>query len=107
MLWLEISNGPCANSDTINITVVDNSSIDENDLSGIMLYPNPANGIVHILSKSDEIPSAMVFYNAEGVRVMSLHPLNDLIDINGLEPDVYIVELTFREYILKRRLIII
>jgi hypothetical protein len=38
---------------------------------------------------------------------MSIHPLNNTIDIGGLEPGVYIMELIFREKILKRRLIII
>jgi hypothetical protein len=89
------------------VNAVDNPSIKENDLYGILLYPNPATGSVQISIKSDEIPVSVVFYNQVGMKVMSLHPDNNIIDIRALKPGVYIMELVFREYTLKRRLLVI
>lgn len=106
-IWLDIYDWPCINSDTININVVDNSSINENIYPDILLYPNPVGKYSQIALKSADIPTSVVFYNQIGAEVLKLHPIDNLLDVRCLEPGVYIVELTFREYILKRRLIII
>jgi PKD repeat protein len=106
-IWLDIYEWPCINSDTININVVDNSSINENIHPEILLYPNPAGKSGQIALKSPEVPGSVVFYNQMGTEVLKLHPSDNLLDVRCLEPGVYIVELTFHEYILKRRLIII
>jgi hypothetical protein len=86
---------------------VDDPVINEHDLTGILLYPNPASGSVQITINSDEVPKYIVFYNQMGVQVRSLHPVNKSFNIKGLEPGVYLVELIFREYTINRRLIII
>jgi len=107
LFWLKINNGPCVASDSININVVDNSLISENNLHDILLYPNPASGSVQIKCNSEEIPSSVEFYNLMGVKVKSLHPMSNIIDVKNLEPGIYIVDITFRDYILKRRLIVL
>jgi hypothetical protein len=89
------------------INAIDNPLINDNDLSDVLLYPNPVSGSVQISIKSDEIPVSVIFYNQIGMNVKSLQPVNKLLDIKGLEPGVYIVELIFRENIIRKRLLII
>lgn len=81
--------------------------VNENDLSDILLYPNPAADFVQITGTLAEMPTSVIFYSNVGVKAMIQHPSNKLIDLSGLIPGIYIVELIFGEEIIKRRLIII
>ncbi len=105
-VWVSIGKNDCYNADSIIIHVIDDSAIDEQEQMTDLLYPNPASGSVQIGCKPGEVPEAVVFYNQVGIKVISLHPLNNTLDIRGLEPGVYIVKLVFRENILIRRLVI-
>jgi hypothetical protein len=106
-ITLESSDITLESKNLCLINAVDNPSKNENDLSGILLFPNPASGSVQISIKSDEIPLSVIFYNQVGMELKSLHPLSKLLDIKGLEPGVYLVELVFREYSVKRKLFVI
>lgn len=89
------------------INSVDKPLLNRHDLSDVLLYPNPATGSAQITIKSDEIPVYVVLYNEIGAKVKSLHPVNKILDIRGLEPGVYIVELMFRENLVRKRLLIL
>jgi hypothetical protein len=106
-IWLEISGELCSSIDTINILVIDNSAIIENDKIGISLYPNPAFTWLQIINDGCVVPELVTFYNQMGKDVMKLKPVNNLIDISGLKSGVYIVELVFKDSLIRRKLIIL
>jgi hypothetical protein len=107
LIWLDINNGPCDASDTIMIKVVDNSLIQENSGPDILIYPNPVETNFRIISPSGDIPECVVIYNCGGKEVMKLYPANNTIDVRSLQQGVYIGELIFHEYTIKRKIIIL
>jgi hypothetical protein len=107
LIWLDIDDGHCSATDTILIKVVDNSFIPENNPTDILLYPNPASTYFRIISRSGEVPESVIIYNYYGTRVKKLFPANNLIDISSIGQGVYVVELVFHEFTIKRKLIIL
>jgi hypothetical protein len=99
---LQITNGPCVASDTINIYVISNDDYDE-----IKLYPNPAWEYSDITIKARQVPHTIVIYNKLGQKVLILHPLDNTFNILGLEPGAYVVELLFQPNRVLRRLIVL
>ncbi len=107
LIWLDINTGPCSASDTIMVKVIDNSMVQENERPDILIYPNPAETNFQIISRSGEVPETTSIYNCDGNRVLKLHPTNNQIEIRSLERGVYIVELDFHDFAIKRKLIVL
>lgn len=105
-IWLDIFSDHCSGSDTINIVVIDNSAIDEIDESGILLNPNPAHTFLQISYEKNAVPESVTFYNQTGIKVLCIKPFNNRIDITGLNPGLYIVELVIDNEVIRRKLVI-
>jgi len=81
--------------------------LNEEDESGILLYPNPCNGNFHIANQNDESISLEVF-NAQGVIVMSAvlnQPLNEISLANSCS-GLYFVRITQGHRVLQRHLVV-
>jgi hypothetical protein len=87
-------------------TNTDDHSINPNLHSDIQLYPNPASGTVRISGGSGVIPVSVVFYNIFGAKISEIIPKDNSIDVSVLKPGVYIAELDFETYIVRKRLVI-
>jgi hypothetical protein len=105
-IWLNVENEFCFGLDTVIIRVVDNSTIIETGQYTVFLYPNPAFTHLQIISGSGILPVFVKFYNQTGTNILNMKPLNNLIDISALKSGVYIVELVFKNGIVRRKLII-
>jgi len=105
-IWLDISSEHCSGSDTINIVVIDNSAINEIDESGILLNPNPAHTFLQITTNSGLIPRSVNIYNQTGINVLHIKQINNRIDVSGLNPGLYIVELVFNNEVIRLKLVI-
>jgi hypothetical protein len=106
-IWLKIYNGLCFSSDTVNIKVIDNSTVPESILPSVLLFPNPAFSRLHIINNSDLVPVSVTFYNQVGKDVLKVKPLSNLIDISRLNAGVYIVEIVFKNSIIRQKLIVL
>ncbi len=106
VIWLEISNNNCIASDTVIVTVIDNSSVYETVKSCLHLIPNPAKNYVQIVSNPDMIPERVVFFNQQGIKVLDIKSERTKIDISLLETGIYVVELFFREEVIRKKLVI-
>jgi|JI10StandDraft_1071094.scaffolds.fasta_scaffold06746_11 urease beta subunit len=65
--------------------------VDETSSTQIAVFPNPANDILNIQSKVAAIKTATVF-DLSGKRIMEVHVRNGQIDISGLAPGVYVLQ---------------
>lgn len=83
-------------------TSTDDHFADQDLQPEIRFYPNPASGTVQI----NEVPVSIVFYNIFGSRVLKINPDDNSIDIGGLKPGVYITDLDFGIYIVRKRLVV-
>ncbi|EDP71747.1 transmembrane protein, putative [Flavobacteriales bacterium ALC-1] len=68
------------------------SQINNVDLDGIKLYPNPASDVVYLKGDASKLTRIEVF-NINGQRVLVQKHALDKIDISSLESSVYIVKL--------------
>jgi PKD repeat protein len=101
-IWLQITNGPCISSDTINIY-----KRPEQDFDELVIYPNPAweGSLVRI--KLEKAPLNIIFYNMLGQKIMVAEPFDNSFYLLGIEPGVYTVELLFEPNRVLRRFIVL
>ena len=93
---LDVYNGPCESSDSMRITVIDDTGIDELYDSAIRLWPNPSDGIYY-LQITDQPFSYQICDLKGRVQVASeliLSPNKPLIlNISHLDTGVYILKI--------------
>jgi|GEM_PF-1088700 len=95
-----VSNGVCPNdTSVIEIQLQDCAGVDEYELKGFVLYPNPSNGIINIQysGKGEDVKLDVV--DAKGAIVWSKQVLfNDnttqTIDLSTVENGVYYINMT-------------
>ena len=105
-IWLKVFNGNCYGTDTVNIVVIDNSSVYEHDKSLILFYPNPALTFLQIMIKPDVTPDRITIYNQSGIMLFNIRPSKSIIDISEIKSGIYIVEAVFNNEIIRRKLVI-
>jgi hypothetical protein len=67
-------------------------SVDENELTALSVYPNPAEDIVHIISPDVSLIKAEVF-SMNGQLVLSKEDNLEAIQINQLQSGIYLLKL--------------
>lgn len=83
------------------------SGMDENTMNNIRVYPNPASEQLNI-ELSHQGNAQMHFYNMNGQKVhsISLNNENSVVNINGLEPGLYILELVSGNKVSREKIMI-
>ncbi|MBT3612635.1 MAG: T9SS type A sorting domain-containing protein [Flavobacteriales bacterium] len=73
--------------------------------SDLLIYPNPANNILTIVSNTVEIENINI-YNLNGQLVLNKELNNNTINVSSLESGIYIVDILSENNSVKRKLII-
>ncbi|MCD4773734.1 MAG: T9SS type A sorting domain-containing protein [Bacteroidales bacterium] len=105
-IWIDVDNGPCFASDTINVFVIDDSYIEDLYKNTILIYPNPANNKLNIVNKSNAIIESICIYNIAGQKLAFPKLLNNSIDIQKFQSGLYFIELISNKWKIRRKLII-
>ncbi len=82
----------CSTRGSIDVTIVDDTSVPDLTKGKVLIYPNPAENAVNI--ESDQ-PVAVRIYNLGG-QLMTEHvsySSNHTLDVSGFSPGVYILQL--------------
>ncbi|MBK9592514.1 MAG: T9SS type A sorting domain-containing protein [Crocinitomicaceae bacterium] len=66
--WVEITSGPCTNSDTIQVDIRECLEISETDYDGILVYPNPMTDILSIQNLPTN--AELILYDINGKELM-------------------------------------
>ena len=66
------------------------NDIDANE--GITFFPNPANDFITISKKRDLPIENAIIYNHLGQKVLAAMPVNNMVDVSGLIPGIYFIE---------------
>jgi uncharacterized repeat protein (TIGR01451 family) len=74
------------------VTLIDVTSIKEDDASLIKVVPNPAQQIIYILGKNNQNQTATIYDAVGKVVLRSAINNNQSIDISGLSKGIYFVE---------------
>ena len=90
------------------VPFIDVDGVDEAEVSGFEVSPNPVSNGLFSLILDEETPSEVVIYNINGQRLMSQHIENKVNTINAsaLESGVYIIEVKTSEKTVMKRIII-
>lgn len=80
-------------------------STTENSISGLSLYPNPANDILNIRTNSNSVKTVTI-YDTVGKQVINTTTENGTINTSSLHTGVYIIKITEEGKTATRKLII-
>ncbi len=80
-------------------------SIEENNISGLKVYPNPAKNVLNITSDNFETKNVEI-YNVLGAKVMTTKVINTPINVASLTSGVYVVKVTENGKTATRKLVI-
>lgn len=86
-----------ANSATVNV----NESDMKESMEHFVFYPNPTEGVLHVGNNHDEKPFEVRIFDIAGKMVYSktISQGNNALDISGLAPAIYIVEVETDEHV--------
>jgi len=70
------------------------------------VFPNPTNKSLTISIKNGEILNKVFIYNQMGQKVQEFKPINNTIDISKLQQGMYILEVVFRQWRIRKKVII-
>ncbi|MCK4678634.1 MAG: T9SS type A sorting domain-containing protein [Bacteroidales bacterium] len=95
----------CSSSDTINITIIDNSSINESNTSQLFkIYPNPSTGIFFIDMLTENTENFDIeIYNIKGNCVQKVSSYNIIgnkrftLNLNNLSKGIYFITLLYQD----------
>jgi PKD repeat protein len=82
--------------------------LEENNETGISIYPNPARDILNIHLEENNVDALIVIYDAQGKKIVSkrIHRENTAIDLEDLDPGIYIIRLEYDQKLLTRKLVV-
>lgn len=88
----------------MNRVMCNNSGVEDEELSEMLIYPNPAGDVLHI--RSQELPEKIGLYSLSGKLIFAAEYTNK-IDLNGVKSGLYITEVVvngnaYREKVLIR-----
>jgi hypothetical protein len=76
------------------------------DLIDIQLFPNPATNKISVVNKSSSPVKQYVLYNPDGQKVLCGRLIDDIIDVSGLTPGLYIIEFALGNNFVRRKVLI-
>jgi PKD repeat protein len=82
----------CENTAETEITITTCVGLDELEIQGISMYPNPSSGIVNIINDTSE-PFAAAVFNSNGAKLMKLMIIKTgVINLERFPPGLYYIQ---------------
>jgi hypothetical protein len=97
----------CTASDTITITFVDCTSIEENDMS-VKVYPNPSDDIFYISTENVNEAMFVQVFSLDGrlVKELNVNSPLEMIDMSSELPGVYSIRMTIKDQVKEMRIVL-
>ncbi len=105
-IWVEVSNGACISSDTINLSIIDDIS-ELMDL-GVLIYPNPVTENIYIASEKKIQSCDLIDYQGNIILSRSeFTSMNSKIEINlsMINSGIYVLRIYFDDIVGTARII--
>jgi photosystem II stability/assembly factor-like uncharacterized protein len=74
--------------------------------NNIQLFPNPATNKISVVNKSSSQIKQYSLYNLHGQKVLCGRLADDIIDVSGLTPGLYIIEFALEKNYVRRKVLI-
>ncbi|KGO80968.1 hypothetical protein Q762_10005 [Flavobacterium cauense R2A-7] len=86
-------------------TTVAQLGVQENNISGLNIYPNPANDFLHITTSANGVKTVTI-YDVVGKQVLNTTTANEVINVSSLNAGIYMVKITEEGKTATRKLVI-
>lgn len=86
-------------------TTTSQLGVQENNISGLNIYPNPANDFLHITSAANAVKTVAI-YDIVGKQVLNTTTSNEVINVSNLNAGTYMVKITEEGKTATRKLVI-
>ncbi|MGD9493781.1 MAG: T9SS type A sorting domain-containing protein [Bacteroidales bacterium] len=107
-VWVTVTDQyGCTGSDTITITFIDCTGIDENDIT-LSIYPNPSDGVFYLRADNVQDEMLVQVFSLDG-RIVKEVVLNDTfgsIDMSNELPGVYSIRITIKDQVKEMRVVL-
>ncbi|MCK4676704.1 MAG: C10 family peptidase [Bacteroidales bacterium] len=110
--WVEVTSlNLCKNRDTINVTFVDCSGIEDNKQNhGVTIYPNPNNGFLYLSTQCNITIESLMLIDIFGKQIMKRKMIDTnpdtsptLLNLSQFPPGIYFLKMqTDHELIVKK-----
>ena len=107
-IWVTVTDQyGCTGSDTITISFIDCTGIDENDIT-VSVYPNPSDDVFYL--KADNVQDEMLVqvFGLDGrlVKEVVLNETFGSIDMSNELPGVYSIRITIKDQVKEMRVVL-
>lgn len=87
--WVQVTTGPCENSDTLLVDAENCAGLSDNEKSKLSIYPNPVNDLLHIQNLPTD--ALIMIYDVTGKLLVQLRATTASLTLNteGLNPGLY------------------
>ncbi len=99
---------PTINIDELRIAATPNFTLGTtsfNNISGLNVYPNPANDFLHITTSANGVKTVTI-YDVVGKQVLNTTTANEVINVSSLNAGIYMVKITEEGKTATRKLVI-
>ncbi len=96
-------NGRGTGIDNVSIDI--NSAITDNNISDLIINPNPSDGLIRIDGLT-EIPFNLLVYNSLGKLILSDQYTSNIVDLTFLHKGIYFLQLNYNNKIITEKIII-
>jgi len=79
-------------TNTVTTTVIEDLSINDNNMNEIKIYPNPTKGLLNVLTNGSNIEEIAII-NLQGMVLKNVHFKNE-IDVSSLSIGIYFIQLS-------------
>lgn len=97
----------CTASDTITITFIDCTSIEENEMS-VKVYPNPSDDIFYISTENVNEAMFVQVFSLDGrlVKELNVNSPLEMLDMSSELPGVYSIRMTIKDQVKEMRIVL-
>ncbi|MCD4679283.1 MAG: T9SS type A sorting domain-containing protein [Bacteroidales bacterium] len=79
---------------------------ENNNVYNVEIYPNPTKNILSFHYNKGLVIQETLIYNMTGQIILRQQLINNCIDVSKLEPGLYIIEIVFSEWIVRKKVLI-
>jgi len=102
-IWCTVFSQSCYISDTISISVYDDTGINTSNSTTLIITPNPTNSHIRISISPEVTITKYEVFNLYGQKIISESYNNRPIDVSNLSPGIYILLINAKEGYITRK----
>lgn len=97
-IWADATDEYCIYSDTVKVSIIDDTGIEKFEENTFSIVPNPATNEICVIGETGQEPEELRIYSLDGRQILQVKYPGGRIYIEGFKSGCYIVSCTFEGY---------